>query len=348
MHDKIIEFICCPYCANDLVVEADKRDERGNVQEGTLSCIGCSALFPVTGGIPRMAPAVEKDKQKTADAFGYEWLKFNKLHDTYREQFLDWIKPLNEESFGGKVVLDAGCGTGRHSYLSSSFGARDVVAVDLSDAVEVAYSNTYELDNVHVIQADILKLPLKAVFDLSYSIGVLHHMPEPRMGFKSVLNKTKNGGTIAIWVYGYENNGWIIRFVNPLRDRITTRLPHKVVDGLSLVLAGLMHLTVKLVYRPINKMQALNWLVKFLPYNDYLYQVSGFPFNQNHSIVLDHIIAPTAYYLKKEEIRDWFDFKGAEMVNISWRNKNSWRASCRVGWPGQMRTHLHCSCDKIL
>ena len=33
-------------------------------------------------------------------------------------------------------ILDAGCGTGRHAYFAASYGAREVVALDLSGAVE--------------------------------------------------------------------------------------------------------------------------------------------------------------------------------------------------------------------
>ena len=46
----------------------------------------------------------------------------------YEEQFLDWLYPIDRAFFPGKRVLDAGCGTGRHAYLASRFGAREVVA----------------------------------------------------------------------------------------------------------------------------------------------------------------------------------------------------------------------------
>ena len=35
-------------------------------------------------------------------------------------------------------MLDAGCGTGRHAYFAASYGAREVVALDLSVAVDAA------------------------------------------------------------------------------------------------------------------------------------------------------------------------------------------------------------------
>jgi SAM-dependent methyltransferase len=49
------------------------------------------------------------------------------------------ISPLNPRDFGDRVVLDAGCGKGRHIFLAAQFKARTVVGVDLSDAIEAAY-----------------------------------------------------------------------------------------------------------------------------------------------------------------------------------------------------------------
>ena len=133
------------------------------------------------------------------------------------------------EFFEGKRVLDAGCGTGRHAYLAARFGAREVVAVDLSGAVDAARVNLEALDNVHVVQGDLLRLPLRPAdrgggFDLIYSIGVLHHLPDPHAGFRSLLPYLRPGGTIAVWLYGYENNGFVRHAVEPLR-RVTTKLP---------------------------------------------------------------------------------------------------------------------------
>ena len=108
---------------------------------------------------------------------------YSELTDADRREFLDWIRPLEPADFEGRVVLDAGCGKGRHIFLAAKFKARTVVGVDLSNAVEAAYRNTRELPNVHVIQADIYHLPFAQPFDLAYSIGVLHHLPDPKAGF---------------------------------------------------------------------------------------------------------------------------------------------------------------------
>jgi hypothetical protein len=45
-------------------------------------------------------------------------------------------------------------------------------------------------------------------------VGVLHHLPDPGAGFKSLVSKVKPGGHVSAWIYGAENNGWIDNAVN--------------------------------------------------------------------------------------------------------------------------------------
>jgi hypothetical protein len=98
-----------------------------------------------------------------------------------------------------------------------------------------------------------------------------------------------------------------------------------VVRALSWPLAVAMQGLIKGVYRPLAKTP----LFRFLPSHDYLYSLSAFRFNHNYSIVFDHLVAPTAFYIKREEFAAWFSDVGLEDVEISWRNQNSWRGRGR-------------------
>ena len=302
----------------------------GEVLEGALQCEACHVNYPIRGGVPRMVPSnLSADKRKTADAFGWEWQHFDELHREYEAQFLDWIWPLKPPDFKDKVVLDAGCGLGRHAYLAGGFGAKEVIGIDLSDAVDVAYRHLHELPNAHVIQADIYHPPLRTQgvrqFDLIYSIGVLHHLPDPRAGFKSLVRLLKPGGTMFAWVYGHENNAVVHYGINPVRKLVTARLPPPVVRVLSWPLAVLLQAAVKVVYRPARGHR----LFRLLPVREYLYSLSAFTFRHNYSIVFDHLVAPTAFYIKRDEFAAWFAEAGLEGVEISWRNQNSWRGRGR-------------------
>jgi SAM-dependent methyltransferase len=76
-------------------------------------------------------------------------------------------------------------------------------------------------------------LPLARKFDYAFSVGVLHHLPDPRQGFMSLASRVKPGGRLSAWVYGAENNEWIVRFVNPVREKITSRIDQRALLHLS-------------------------------------------------------------------------------------------------------------------
>jgi SAM-dependent methyltransferase len=294
--------------------------------EGTLRCLGCSKEYPILRGVPRLLDgAVSQEQEATADAFGYEWTHFSQLEATYEDEFLDWIKPVGKAFFRDRIVLDGGCGKGRHAALAAAFGAKDVIGVDISDAVDAAFANTRDLPNVHVVQADIYKLPFEASFDYAYSIGVLHHLPDPKAGFHSLVRHLKPGGRMSAWVYGQEGNGWITHLVSPVRTLLTSRLPRALTKALSFCIAVPMQLALKILYRPVN--QRLPAIRGLLFYNDYLYSISGFSFRENYSTVFDHLVAPTAFYISRQEFARWFEEAGLLNVDISWRNRNSWRGT---------------------
>ena len=324
MKSSLLSLLVCPACHSALSYRTD-RAEDGEIMEGLLSCTGCSAQFPITRGIPRfLSHGLTADQKATADAFGYEWTHYSALTEADRREFLDWIAPVTPSDFADKLVLDAGCGKGRHSFLSAQFHARAVVGVDLSNAVEAAFGNTRALPNVHIVQADILHLPFAQPFDLAYSIGVLHHLPVPKQGFLSLATHVKPGGRIVAWVYGKEGNLWIEKLVDPVRKNITSRLPRFLTRCFSFVPAVVLYAGLKLLYRPAIRRP---WLKRILPYSDYLCSISGYSFAENFWNVFDQLVAPTAYYHSQEEVADWFATIQGKQVTISRHNSNSWRGT---------------------
>jgi SAM-dependent methyltransferase len=293
--------------------------------EGALTCGGCAERFPVVRGVPRFVGAsLSAEKRATAAAFGYEWTHYSALTEADKREFLAWIAPLTAEDFRDQVVLDGGCGKGRHIYLASQFGARTVVGVDLSDAVEAAFKNTRDLANVHVVQADMLELPFRNPFTLIYSVGVLHHLPVPKEGFLALTRHVQPGGRISAWVYGKEGNRWIELFVDPLRKNVTSRLPRWITRSLCFPLAVVLFVALKLLYAPAKTRPGLK---RLLPYSEYLCSISGYSFAENFWNVFDQLVAPTAYYHSREEVVDWFSTADLEEVTIERHNGNSWRGT---------------------
>jgi hypothetical protein len=79
----------------------------------------------------------------------------------------------------------------------------------------------------------------------------------------------------------------------------------------------------KLVYKPANKISPVA-ASKSLFYNDYMNHLGGFGWREQHNIVFDHLVAPTAFYISKEEFEDWWKEIGSENPEITWHNQNSW------------------------
>jgi hypothetical protein len=69
-------------------------------------------------------------------------------------------------------------------------------------------------------------------------------------------------------------------------------------------------------------------LANHLFYNDYFKAIAPFGWREQHTIVFDHLVAPTAFYIPREEFETWWTSIGAQDVQIIWHNKNSW---CGVG-----------------
>jgi tetratricopeptide (TPR) repeat protein/2-polyprenyl-3-methyl-5-hydroxy-6-metoxy-1,4-benzoquinol methylase len=103
-------------------------------------------------------------------------------------------------------VLIAGCGTGSHSILvTKQYHGVRVLAIDLSlSSISYAVRKTQELGitSVKYAQADILRLDdLARSFDIVESIGVLHHLAEPFIGWRILLSRLRPGGFMHLGFY---------------------------------------------------------------------------------------------------------------------------------------------------
>lgn len=324
MKEKLLDLLACPEedCGGEIFLAHETKREDKEILEGVLSCRKCASEYKIVRGVPRFAELdkIEQDKAETAENFGWQWTHFTQEDAKYNEQFLGWLKPVKPEFFAGKIVLEGGCGKGRHTKLAAEWGAKEIVGIDLSAAVESAFALTRSLANAHIVQADIFKLPFKRAFDYAFSVGVLHHTPDPKRAFLSLASKVKAGGNISAWVYGAENNEWITRFVNPIREGFTSKINQPTLFQLSKLPTLGVYLATKLVYKPLDKTP----LGKKLFYHEYLTHLGGFGWREQHNIVFDHLVAPTAFYISKGEFETWWKEIDAKDVEIIWHNQNSW------------------------
>lgn len=301
-----------------------KEDGLLEIQEGELSCLVYGKSWPIRGGIPRFA-SQKTEYMGTVDRFGWEWQTFtNQEQDPYqKEQFWSWMDPVKPAEVEGKLVLEGGCGGGRHTLYMLEAKVGEIVAVDLSDSVEVAYQRVRQYPNAHVIQADIFHLPLKPVFDLAFSVGVVHHTPHPRQAVLSLASRVRPGGQLRIWAYGYENNWWIHFFVTPLRKYIFSKLPNWLTYVISMGLTGLLFPVLRLFYYPLRKRRLGRWL----PYRAYFTHIAPLRFSSLHAIVHDHITVRTAFYHRRQEVEEWAQLLQLHPYQIRRHNQNSWALS---------------------
>ncbi len=324
MREKLLELLACPNCGGDILLAYASKYEDKQIIEAVLSCKKCEREYKVVRGVPRFADLdkIEQDKLETAENFGWQWTHFTQEDAKYNEQFLGWLQPVKPDFFRDKLVLEGGCGKGRHTSLAAKWGAAEVVGIDLSAAVESAFQATKHLPNAHIVQADIFKLPFKKAFDYAFSVGVLHHTPDPQKAFESLAGKVKKGGAISAWIYGAENNEWITSYVNPVREKFTSKMGQPTLYQLSKLPTLGVYLASKLIYKPLNK-TAKPFAGKLF-YNDYLNHLGTFGWREQHNIVFDHLVAPTAFYITKGDFENWWRDIGASDVEIIWHNRNSW------------------------
>jgi hypothetical protein len=117
-----------------------------------------------------------------------------------------------------------------------------------------------------------------------------------------------------------------VHLVNPLRERCTSRLPHRALDVVAAFVAVPLWLVTRGVYGPTRGRLA----GVPLPYGPYLSYIADLPYREQRTIVFDHLAAPTAFYIRRPEFASWFERAGLREVRIEHHNANSWRGFASV------------------
>lgn len=109
---------------------------------------------------------------------------------------------FSKNIFEGKKVLDAGCGFGRLAFAMDHLGAERVIGLDVSKkAIETAirFKTESSLDSIFFINGSIHDLPFDdESFDITFSMGVIHHMPDWETGLCELIRVTRKNGDIFL------------------------------------------------------------------------------------------------------------------------------------------------------
>jgi SAM-dependent methyltransferase/uncharacterized protein YbaR (Trm112 family) len=330
--NELWQLLRCPSCGDRLTAE-------GNLDGEGLLRSACGLWFPVIDGIPRifvgdMRRVYETDfadfltrrglsanaaastheteaKLATRESFGYEWTHFHEMLPEWEENARYYFEPIGgAQTVSGKLVLDGGCGKGRHTYYALRAGAR-VVAVDFSRAVDVAKQNCRDLRGERLfVQADLMNLPFApGTFDLAYSFGVLHHLPDPERGFQRVVALVKPGGRVLIYLYhaleGEPVKQAILRGVN-LARWVTTRMPHSLLLPLSKALGVGLYVGVVTPYKLLRALPPTRRLAEAMPLKTY----ADYPIRVIINDQFDRFSAPIENRYRRDEVLGWLDRAG--------------------------------------
>ena len=145
---------------------------------------------------------------------GYNW-RWNWLA---AYSFCTGMKPQREDI----RILDAGCGTGVGTeYLILLNPKAEIVGIDLSEKALAIAKERYQRSGVagkHERSIAFHQFPIEKAeeldgeFDLINCVGVLHHLPDPIKGIKSLAKKLAPGGLMHIFVYA-ELGRWEIQLM---------------------------------------------------------------------------------------------------------------------------------------
>lgn len=201
--------------------------------------------------------------RKVVSDFGKEWLQFDQsavpvdeLQRTFNTYFrvFPWQR-LPERARG----FDLGCGSGRWAKLVAQHVA-ELHCIDASkEALDVAKKNLIECTNCYFHLASVDNIPLEDnSMDFGYSLGVLHHLPNPAEGIRSCVSKLKTGAPFLLYLYyAFDNKpSWFksIWLVSDLIRRMLSRAPYPVKYWMSQIIAVLIYYPLANIARALESL----------------------------------------------------------------------------------------------
>jgi SAM-dependent methyltransferase len=255
------------------------------------------------------APRPVEITQGSPERFGYSWDRFSEILPIHEEQFRRWTQPFTPADWHGKRILDGGCGIGRNSFWPLRYGAASAVLIDVDQrSLARARANLAGFGNAEIRFHSLYESVEPGDFDIAFSIGVVHHLEHPALAVQRLAEAVKPGGQVLVWLYGRENNGWIVWLATPMRRLLFSWLPLPVVDILSWPVTALLWVMLRFGLGGI----------------EYFRLIRRFSFRHLRAIVFDHMIPKIALYYRKGEAIALLREAGLIEVTASWVNKMSW------------------------
>ena len=128
------------------------------------------------------------------------------------KQFNYILKDAEFKEHRGERVLEIECGVGTDS-LEYAKGGASIYGIDLTDSAIKITKRKFNLKgNFKRMNAENLRFKDDS-FDLVYSFGVLHHIPNIEQSIREIKRVLRDNGKAIIFLYA---KGWMYKIYFPL------------------------------------------------------------------------------------------------------------------------------------
>jgi SAM-dependent methyltransferase/uncharacterized protein YbaR (Trm112 family) len=211
---SLLDYLVCPHDARHLNLEPGAVGHDGQVDAGDLACPD-GHCFAIRDGVPRMVPeeaGPTGDQTGTFDSFSAKWSRVDddEVRQRIEAQYAWYVQRFGFRDEDGlaafladrRSVLEAGTGLGGDAARFARLSDATVVALDLSESIAVAQRTFGAIENLHYVQADLLRPPVsRGAFDFVSADQVVHHTPDAAAAVRSLAGLLAPGGTLAFYVY---------------------------------------------------------------------------------------------------------------------------------------------------
>jgi ubiquinone/menaquinone biosynthesis C-methylase UbiE len=239
-----LEWLVDPVTWQPLRLADARFDDRGRVTDGRL--ISETGTYPIRMGIPRFVG--KPDLLESVHSFGDQWNYFN-----FTDFRAHWERHTVRHTFGsvdafqGRVIVDAGGGSGAQTLWMLQSGAKRVILLELSHSVQGVVRQNLEASgfrNWDIVQCSIDAPPLRPQsIDLVMCHNVIQHTPSVERTAHALFRLVRPGGEFVFNCYPKNDQGLLRKLrlnlvYRPLRV-VLSRCPFRVNLAYATAMAAL-------------------------------------------------------------------------------------------------------------
>ena len=258
--------------------------------------------------------------QKVIDSFGEEWSNFSyqteRTDSALDSLFAAYSKIVDFSEFNAveHVAADFGAGSGRWTSRLLPFFSKTYALEPSVKAFEVLCQK-FDLDEKVVLLNESVGsncIPNNSL-DFAMSLGVLHHVPDTKIGIAEICEKVRPGGTFHCYLYYKLEN-------KPLHYR----LAFKVSSILRILISRLPFATKKivcktiaiLIYLPLSRLSILARKIGLNESNIPLYYYSDQPLLMMQNDALDRFGTRLEQRFSRQDIQNMLSDTGFDLSTL--------------------------------